>query len=99
MELKILGQEEKILLSRKEIKAKVHFTGAIPSKSEIKKALVSQLKADDNLVIIKSISTHFKANSIDVLVYQYINKEDMKKIEIKTKEEAKPKEEVKEEGK
>lgn len=85
MELKILEEKEKILLSRKEIKVEVKFTEAVPSKEELKKAVATQLKADGKLIVIKNVFPKFKSNKADVLAYHYISEEDMKKIEVKDK--------------
>lgn len=94
MELKITEEKETSLLSRKEIAADITFKGATPSKEEVKKQLTSSLKADEKLVIVKTIFTSFGSETAKVVAYQYMNEEDMKRIEPKEKgkKEAKPKE-------
>jgi len=83
MELNIVEKNEKILLSRTEVKATVSFTGAVPSTKDVKKSIASQLKADAKLVVVKNIYPKFKDNSADVLAYYYISEEEMKKNEPK----------------
>ena len=91
MELKITEKNEKSLLSRTEIKGKVTFSEAVPSKESIKKDLATKLKISDKLLIVKNIYSHFKSNVADVLAYHYMNEEDLKKIEGKnTKVKKKP---------
>jgi len=74
-------------LSRKEIEAEVIFDKkATPSKENIKKELAKQLKAEEKLVVVKSIDGSYGSNQAKVTAYQYINEEDMKAIEPKPKE-------------
>jgi len=102
MEIKILEKNEKILLSREEIKAQVSFTDTVPSKESVIKSLASQLKADEKLLVVK-IFPKFKRSVADVLAYRYLNKDDMKRIEPKDKKAEKAaeakKKEASEEGK
>jgi len=86
MELKITEKKEDVLLSRKEIIAQITFKGATPSKEEIKKQLVSALKADEKLIVTKNVFTSFGSETAKVIAYQYVNEKDMKKIEPKEKE-------------
>ena len=90
MNLKIIEETEKPLLSRKEIKAEITFDKATPSNEEVKKSVAAQTKADESLVVVKSIYTEFGATKATATVYVYTSKEDMEKIEPKKKEKAKP---------
>jgi len=83
MELNIVEKNEKILLSRTEVKATASFTGAVPSNEDVKKSIASQLKADAKLVVVKNIYPKFKDNTADILAYYYISEEEMKKNEPK----------------
>ena len=93
MQLKILEKKEEPLLSRIVIKASAIFEKATPSNEEIKKQIASNLKADENLVVIKGIYTKFGTSEADINAYVYTSKEEMQKIEPKPKEkkEKKPK--------
>ncbi len=83
MELNIVEKNEKILLSRTEVKATVSFTGAVPSNEDIKKSIAAQLKSDAKLVVVRGIYPKFKDNTADVIAYHYISAEEMKKNEPK----------------
>ncbi len=97
MELRITHTDEKPLLARKEIKAQISFQGATPSNAELKKALASQAKADENAVVLKGIYTAFGATEAEVNAYIYNSVEDMKKFEPK-KFTAEPKKKAAAEG-
>jgi ribosomal protein S24E len=90
MQLKITEKREEELLSRTAIKAHIIFDKATPSKEEIKKALVSELKADENLLVVKDAYTSFGSSEADINAYVYTSKEEMDKIEPKPKKKAKP---------
>lgn len=86
MNLKISKSEEKPLLARKEVSGHMMFEGkATPSNGEVKKAIASELKADENNVVVKHIYTGFGSCEADVEAYVYNTAEDLKRIEPKTK--------------
>ena len=104
MQLKITEKKEQPILSRTSVKAHIIFDKATPSAGEVKKALASELKADENLIAVKEIYTEYGSPEADVNAYIYASKEAMQKIEPKPKkkEEAagkKPAEAPKEEAK
>lgn len=86
MNIKILEQKQEPLLSRTEVKAELSFEGATPSNEELKKALATQLKADENLVVIKSIYTEFGIAKATATAYIYTDKKALESIEPKPKE-------------
>lgn len=92
MELNITEKKEESLLSRTEVKASISFAGAIPPKDDIKKELALQLKADENLIVVKKVFSKFKGNNADVLAYHYIDEGCMKRIEGKKQKKAEAKE-------
>ena len=112
MAVTIKKTEEKPLLARKEVDAHVVFEGkATPSNAEVAKAIASELKTDEKLVVVKHIYTAYGSSEAEIEAYVYNTDEDLKKIEPKKKkaekkegeapaEEAKeaPKEEKKEEA-
>ncbi len=97
MEIKITNEKEDILLSRKEITAQISFKGATPSKEDIKKKLASAIKSNEKLTVIKNVFTSFGSETAKVIAYQYINEEDMRKIEPKEKKHKKEEKETKSE--
>ena len=97
MELKIIEKKEKPLLLRTEIIAEILFKGKTPSKEEIKKGIVKEVKTNEDLVIIKKIRTYFGLGKVNITAYIYSNKSDVEKTEPKKKERKKA--EVKKEEK
>lgn len=57
--MKITIQKENQLLGRTEVEAEIAFTGATPSREDLKKQLAQQLKTKESLVIITSIRTNY----------------------------------------
>lgn len=90
MNLKIIEEKEEPLLFRKIIKAELYFEGAsTPSNAELKKALAKQTKADEKLLVIKNIYTKFGSTEAVATAYLYTSKEEMEKIEPRSKKEEK----------
>ena len=58
---------------------------ATPSNDEIRKAIASELKSDESLVVVKHIYTSFGSPEAVIEAYVYTTKEDMERIEPKTK--------------
>lgn len=93
MTIKINKVEEKPLLARKEISGHIMFEGkSTPSNENVRKAIASELKADEKLVIVKHIYTSFGSSEASIEAYVYNTEEDLKRIEPKQKkkEEKKP---------
>ena len=86
MAVKIISTEEKQLLERKEVKRSLSFIGkATPSNAEIRKDIASQLKAAENLVIVKHVYTKFGSGEASVEAYVYDSESSLKKFEPVTK--------------
>jgi len=96
MELKIIEKKEKPLLLRTEITTEILFEGKIPSREEIKKEIVKEIKTNENLVIIKKIRTYFGLRKAKVKAYVYGSEADIKKIEPKEKGKKEDKEKAEE---
>jgi len=101
MAIKIDKTDEKPLLARKEIKGSMIFEGkATPSNDEVRKAIASELKVDEGVVVVKHIYTSFGSSEAEISAYVYNTKEDLEKIEPKQKKkgEKKPEGEAPAEG-
>jgi len=83
MQVKIIEKKEQPILSRTAVKSHIIFDKSTPSSGEVKKSLASELKADENLVVVKEIYTEFGKPEADVNAYVYASKETMKKTEKK----------------
>ena len=87
MELKITKKKENPLLFRAEAEAEaIFFKEPTPKTEDVRKKIASMEKANENLVVVKSIYTSFGAGKAKVLAYIYKSEEDLKKIEPKKKE-------------
>ncbi|MBS3106902.1 hypothetical protein J4419_04560 [Candidatus Woesearchaeota archaeon] len=82
MELQISNRNENTLLSRVEVSARVEFGKATtPKREDVKAALAKELKVEPELVMVKSISTGYGANSASVRAHVYKDKAVMAKLE------------------
>jgi len=89
MSIKIIEKKENPLLSRIKVLAEITFQKATPSNDSVKKQIASEVKADENLVVVKNIYTQYGSTSAKVTALVYNSKEDLEKIEPKSKKEEK----------
>jgi small subunit ribosomal protein S24e len=89
MSIKIIEKKENPLLSRIKVLAEISFEKATPSNNDVKKQIASEIKADENLVVVKNIYTQYGSTSAKVTALVYNSKEDLEKIEPKPKKEEK----------
>jgi ribosomal protein S24E len=90
MNLQIVEQKMNPLLSRKEIKARLTYDKATPSKDELKKQIASGMKTSADLLVIKHIYPAYGDRRAEVLFYLYDTPESVKKIEGEKKTKKKP---------
>lgn len=87
LNIEILNKRDNILLSRIEIEASISFAQhATPSISSVQQAISKQLEIDPGLIVVKEIKTSFGHPNAKVLVYQYLSKDELNRIEPKKKE-------------
>lgn len=87
MDLKIVNKHNNALLSRAEIEAEAtFFNEPTPKKADVKKKISSMEKADEKLVVVKSIYNDFGDGKAKVSAYVYTSEEGLKKTEPKKKE-------------
>lgn len=96
MKLNIAEKIEQKLLSRTKIVGELNFDAATPSNDDLKKAISTELKCAQNLIVITNIYTKFGAKSATFSAYAYDNEKDMKDVE-RIKEETKAEGEEKKE--
>jgi len=87
MEIKIISQEHKKLLSREEYIADVrdHKT---PSHATLKEEISKKLGKAAELIAIKKINQPYGKNNVEVKFYIYNNPESLKRIEREKKKAA-----------
>jgi len=64
LDINILEDRENPLLRRREVAFEISFTGATPSRKEVKEALTSRLGVDANLVVIGKLAQPFGISSL-----------------------------------
>jgi ribosomal protein S24E len=98
--MKIISKEKFGLIDRTELSIEFQHTGkATPTNNEVKKEISKELKADENLIVIKNIITKFGEGTSLVKAFVYDTLEELKKLEKyeEPKAEEKKEEEPKEE--
>jgi ribosomal protein S24E len=85
--MKVTIQEKKAnpLLNRTEVQGSIEFEDITPSNVTLTEALAKETKKDLNLIIVKSIYTHFGQKLADFNAIIYDNQESKDKIEMLTK--------------
>jgi len=81
-----VGITEKIeepLMSRTLLKGIVTYDAAPPNFPELKKQIASALKADEQLVVVKSLKTQFGTRKSSLEVHVYKSKEGLESFESK----------------
>ncbi|MBI4452297.1 hypothetical protein HY637_02630 [Candidatus Woesearchaeota archaeon] len=84
--LSIVEKKEEQLLSRTLVKASMDFEKSTPSYQEAASLLAASLKADEKLVAIRHIYTHFGDKKANVIAYLYADESKKQAIEPKKKE-------------
>jgi ribosomal protein S24E len=82
--MKVIEKKEKnneALLSRKEYKITIEFSGPVPKKEDTKKELSRAVGCSEELAVVRKITTGFGSDraSVDFLVYS--NADELKRIE------------------
>jgi small subunit ribosomal protein S24e len=85
MEVKIVSQKQNPMLKRKEVNFEVEHeqAGSTPSRPEIRKAVASALKTDENVVLIRKFKTKTGTRKAVGMANVYDNIEQAKLIEPK----------------
>ncbi len=88
MELHIEHKIKEPLLSRLRVTGNLTFEATTPSKADVKKAIVSATKMEENLTVVKQIDNAFGKKNAKFEAYIYDNEKDMQRIEPKPKKKA-----------
>jgi len=83
MEIKITNEKEIPFLERKLIEAQMSFEKETPNRIDVKKAIATQTKSKEELIVIRKIRTNFGKTSAIIKAYIYNNEESKNKIETK----------------
>lgn len=71
------------LLKRKEVVAEIETQSTTTSRKEAKEQLAKKLKADEKLMIIENITSHFGSKLTTVTAFVYDDEETLKKVTLK----------------
>jgi len=83
MDIEIHEKEAKPLLKRTDVKARIAFQGATPTKKLVVDAVAKAAGATHDLVIVRRINTQFGSQSAEVLACIYEDKKSLDALEQK----------------
>ena len=86
VQIDIAEKKEEPLLSRTMVKANMEFDKSTPSYTETATLLASNLKADEKLIAIRHIYTHFGSKKARIIAYLYADEGKKQAVEPKLKE-------------
>ena len=86
LQIDIAEKKEEPLLSRTMLRANMEFDKSTPSYTETAALLASNLKADEKLIAIRHIYTHFGSKKARIIAYLYADEGKKKAVEPKVKE-------------
>ncbi len=81
MDIEIVKQKKLPLLSRERVTAYAHFTGATPSRQELKESLAKKVKAKEDHIIVRHIYQCFGNNKAKIIAHVYADEKIMKAFE------------------
>ncbi len=81
MEVKITQTRDSPLLGRKEVEAEVHFTGATPTRKDIKETICGKIGANRDLAVLREVHNEYGMRRVTVLLHIYENEEKLRSIE------------------
>lgn len=81
MDIEVQKQTKVPLLSRERVTGYAHFDAVTPSRTDIKKALASKIKAAEDKVVIRHIYQKYGARKAKVIAHVYSDEKSMKALE------------------
>jgi len=78
MEIEIVGDENNVLLKRREVKFKVSYAGATPIMEDVRSKLVAILNSDKKLTVLDYVKSDYGRHSAQGYVKVYADAEAMK---------------------
>ena len=85
MDLTIENKFDNQLLGRVDVTGNISFTGATPSNADLAAAIAKDLKAQEDLIVIKQIKTKFSSQSAQFSAVSYKDLASKQKFEVATK--------------
>ena len=78
--MKVIKENDNKLLNRKDVVAHFVHEGVTKSRAEIKSELAKKYKADEKLIIVREIKTHYGNRNFDVTAMIYNDEKSLKLI-------------------
>lgn len=81
--MKILNKSENKneLLSRNEVKLTIEIEGTTPSKVDVSALVAKELKAKEDMLVVREIKVKYGTNLAEVVVFVYDNAEVKSRVE------------------
>ena len=79
--MKILNQENNILLNRKELNMIIEHSGIAPKKESIISEIAEQFKTEGSLIVVKGIYPRYGSYELNIIAYIYESLGHLNKIE------------------
>lgn len=84
MEITITKKEDRPLLRRSEVTAQISFEGATPTKHEAAAAVAKATGAKKELVIVRSITTHYGTTTGTLKACVYKDAQALEELELES---------------
>ena len=81
MDIKILKDEKKPMLKRREVSGTLGYSNKTPSRSDIIKEVAKVLKAKEEMIIVNQILPDYGTQTAKIRITVYDDKETMKALE------------------
>jgi small subunit ribosomal protein S24e len=81
MEVEVINKKENKLFGRKEVLAKVSFSGSTPKRAELKTEVANKIVANPENCVLRNVTNEFGVRTVGVTLHAYESKEVMLKNE------------------
>ncbi|MBN1793290.1 hypothetical protein JW826_06420 [Candidatus Woesearchaeota archaeon] len=81
MDFNILTEENKPLLHRRDVKARIAYEKVTPSRADIRKEAAKQLKTDEKQVLVTKVVPKIGSPSANIEIRVYNDETAMKAVE------------------
>lgn len=81
MDVNVTNKTENKLFGRKEVTAKVSFSGPTPKRAELKSEVANKIAANPDNCVLRSVTNEFGIKSVAVKLHAYESKDIMMKNE------------------
>jgi len=83
MDVEVTNKTENKLFGRKEISARVGFTGPTPKRADIKAQVANKVAANPDNCVLRHVKSEFGVTTVKVILHTYEDKDTLMKNEPK----------------